>query len=296
MPISLLRRVRMTVIGCVIALNALPGTGTCQTAASIDLSGPVRPSSIPAGDIIVVGEDTVVRLAGIDAPEPYDLGWLDAINPSRRQIADAATQFMKDTIRDQEIRIESLPARDAQGLIQAYLFLPDGVCLNERLLSEGLAQVLPGMPDHPRAAAFQVAQSAGQTAKKGIWSVPPESLRIQMGPNDVVVPDANRKAYVNPYATAESTPEERPGRDLSGLIVLGVFALLIGGVVYLIKSLNAIKECPMCQEKMSSRATICPNCKYNEKTGFLGDDELQTWFTKNIRVTGTKKKPKRPAR
>lgn len=284
----------MLLIILVISSILLSCVSMAQTTpeTTVDFSGPVRVQSVLAGDTLLIGSDRVVKLAGIDAPEPYNLGWLDAINPNRRVMADASFQYVKAALEGQEVRIEPVGTfRDSKGLILAYVFLADGTCLNEKLLFEGLAQILPGTPDHSRSAAFQTAQTGAQTAKKGIWSISADSGKIQIDANDVIVPEESKKVYQSPYSS--ETSEEASTSDFSGLIVLLVLIALVAGIFYLFKSLNAIKECPMCQEKMPRRALICPNCKYNEKTGFLGDAELQTWFTKNIRISKANKPVKR---
>ncbi|MDD4888953.1 MAG: thermonuclease family protein [Phycisphaerae bacterium] len=108
---------------------------------------------------------TRVRLWGVDTPETVD---------PRKSGADyygrEASDFSKRTAGGQDIRVELVPnkTRDTYDRLLAYIYLPDGTMLNERLLEGGF-----GYADtrfgHVRMERFKRLESRAEKAKQGLW-------------------------------------------------------------------------------------------------------------------------------
>lgn len=79
-----------------------------------------------------VSVDVRFRLAGLDTPE------LHSSDVVVREAAQRAKQFTSDKVGGKDVLLESVKA-DKYGRWLAKIYLPDGTCLNDLLLSEHLA-------------------------------------------------------------------------------------------------------------------------------------------------------------
>lgn len=100
-------------------------------------SGPFRVVRVIDGDTLVVsvdGEDVVVRLVGVDAPEKGEPG------------SQRATEFVEDLVSGEWVSLSTDPKsgpRDRWGRRLAHVRRePDGLYLNLELVRSGLASVL----------------------------------------------------------------------------------------------------------------------------------------------------------
>jgi endonuclease YncB( thermonuclease family) len=263
----------------------------------------VRVHEVVAGDTLILEDERIIRLAGVDAFEPYDLGWVDNLNPDRADLADRAKELCKQYILDQPVYLE-FPSEFSDVLDRkwAYVYLPDDRCLNELLLAEGLVQILPGMPSHPKSKVFNRVQKQALETKSGVWELDLNEITVRTGDDPSEGSDQEveqvKKVDYSPPGTHRKT-ESSSGTSRSnakGFVLIFVIIGLVGGGIYAVMILNAEKPCPMCHRKNPKRADECSNCGYNYKTGYLGDSELQTWVTQNIKVkksAGKKKSKKR---
>ena len=249
-------------------------------------------SQVVSGDTLIASDNTIIRLAGLDCYDPLDFGWVDSINPGRRQIASEAVKRVSLLVLNKTVQVDYPIPDDVYGRKWAYVFLPDGSSLNKVLLEEGLAQILPGTPDHTSYKDFDDAQKTALNKSIGIWSVNPNDIKINLGDYDNgEMPDADDNRYVPPSRKSGSHKESgSEGFKINGvrIFMTGLVLSLMVGLFYFLKQLTDTKVCPLCNDSIPKRSIICPNCNYNYKTGFLGDSELQQWVTRNIRV-GRKK-------
>lgn len=116
------------------------------------------------GDTLVTTSGEKIRLLGVDTPE---MG-----HGKRRPefMALQAKQRTKELAEGKSVTLEIEPqrAKDRYGRTLATVFLPDGTCLNEQLLQEGLATVfLPGR--FSRREAYLALEAKARRAGKGIW-------------------------------------------------------------------------------------------------------------------------------
>ncbi|MBN1552822.1 thermonuclease family protein [bacterium] len=251
-------------------------------------------SKVISGDTLLLKDGRIIKLAGVKCYEPFDFGWVDSINTDRQRLAREALQLTKNLVANQSIGLEfpySLPK--ATEWYAAYVFLPDNRCLNELLLEEGLAQILTGMPDHPKHFHFKELQRIAKLENKGIWSIDFSKLTVFTGYEDTSSTSftSSKQIDYSPPNIADDQESTESSGLFAGLLPLIVLLGGIGGIfasIYMI--FRTQKTCPMCLAKISSREKVCSNCGYNFVTGYLGDPELQNWVTQNIRVRKTGKK------
>jgi micrococcal nuclease len=141
-----------------------------------------RVSRIIDGDTIVVAFDDPpfltaaeerVRLLGVNAPE------LGNSKESMELGAFEARAFLKERLTEGTVYLAlDYLLRDGFGRLLAYLFLPDGACVNGELLAAGRARLY----DNPNIHFFDEFRSAEETAKEaraGLWSEEPDKLFIE---------------------------------------------------------------------------------------------------------------------
>lgn len=117
---------------------------------------------------------TRVRLWGIDTPE--------IAHPAFGQMENQpfgleAKELTRQLAEGQMVRLEleSHRVRDVFGRLLAHVFLPDGRCLNEELLIQGLARAdrRPGDARfvHSRMSRYELLEQQARLQRRGIWSV-----------------------------------------------------------------------------------------------------------------------------
>jgi micrococcal nuclease len=130
--------------------------------------GMYRVTQFVDGDTIAVdmnGKTEKVRMIGIDTPETHKP------NTPVQCYGPAASAFTKNTIGNKKVRLEAdglNSNRDRYERLLRYVYLPDNTLLNEKIIREGFGFYYPYFP-FTKSAAFEKAQTAAQTDKKGIW-------------------------------------------------------------------------------------------------------------------------------
>jgi micrococcal nuclease len=117
------------------------------------------------GDTIVLTSGKRVRYIGINSPE------IDHDGQKAQPLGYAARTFNKQMVLNRKIRLEfDLERQDRYGRLLAYIFLADGIFLNERLLQEGYAFFLFHKPNLKYNQHLLKAQQEAMKARKGIWN------------------------------------------------------------------------------------------------------------------------------
>lgn len=124
------------------------------------------------GDTYVLsidGEETTVRLIGVDTPE--------SVAPSeysKENTSEGATisEIVKQKIKPgDELYIEYDVSRtDKYSRTLAYLYFEDGVMVQEWLLSNGYAQTMTIQPNSKYAEKFAEIQHIAAENKVGLWN------------------------------------------------------------------------------------------------------------------------------
>ena len=118
------------------------------------------------GDTIEIATLGRVSLLGIDAPEL-------ARNPElSTPIARQAQQRLSGLLLNRWVRLEYEADRPTRSARSAYVFTEDGRFVNEWLVAEGLARVVPrrGLS---RMALLAQAEKEARSSRRGIWSNQP---------------------------------------------------------------------------------------------------------------------------
>ena len=127
-------------------------------------------TKVTDGDTIHVnleGEDTVVRLIGINTPETVD---------PRRPVecfGKEASARMKDLASNENVRLEyddSQSLHDTYGRLLAYVYLEDGEMLNRKMIADGYAYEYTYMTPYKYQKEFRELQNLARTSERGLWS------------------------------------------------------------------------------------------------------------------------------
>jgi len=116
------------------------------------------------GDTVTLADGRLVRYIGVNAPE---------INHERNSAEpfgfDARSRNI-ELIGPRRIRLEfDLERFDDYGRTLAYVFLPDGSMVNEKLLQSGAAHCLYRMPNVKYEARLLKAQREAMQERRGMW-------------------------------------------------------------------------------------------------------------------------------
>jgi len=114
---------------------------------------------------------TVVRLWGVDTPEVYGRAEPAYFGPE-------ASAFVRSLAAGQQVRLElwSERTRGYYGRLLAYVYLPDGTMLNERIVEAGYGYA-DWRFDHPYMDRFLATERRARKAKAGLWkNVTPDKM------------------------------------------------------------------------------------------------------------------------
>ena len=130
------------------------------------------------GDTIKLDNGERVRFIGIDAPEAHENEKL--LRDVRRRHSNGQTQlamgreaarFARSLLDGQQVRLEfDVEQRDKYGRLLAYLYLPNGTFVNEKIIREGYAYPLTIPPNVRHAREFKRWFDEAREAKRGLWS------------------------------------------------------------------------------------------------------------------------------
>lgn len=118
---------------------------------------------IPDGDRAT----TRIRLWGVDTPEAANAGENKPAQPFSKEATDLTrTLALHQTVR---LRLQAHRVRDIYGRLLAYIELPDGSILNERLLAAGVARHDPRF-EHRHNDRFGLIEKQAKVDKVGLWA------------------------------------------------------------------------------------------------------------------------------
>jgi len=131
---------------------------------------------VPDGDKIDVVDPTYeqkvihVRLWGVDTPEKAKQ-LRDEAPGAGPPLAELARQFTQQLCLGQLTRlsVETHRLRGQCGRLLAYVYLPDGTVLNERLLAAGLARA-DDQFEHGHLRRYALLQQQAQIDQVGLWA------------------------------------------------------------------------------------------------------------------------------
>ncbi len=122
------------------------------------------------GDTVVLmldGEETTVRLIGVDAPEP-----VHSQKPAEAYGREAS-QFLTNLLKGETVYLEYRPGGDRlddYGRTLAYLYrAPDGLFVNLEIVRQGYGRAYTHFP-FQHMEAFRFYERRAREAEKGLWA------------------------------------------------------------------------------------------------------------------------------
>ncbi len=121
------------------------------------------------GDTVSVnmnGTTEKVRFIGVDTPETHD---------PRKAIqcfGQAAAQYTKDLIGNQELRLDADPTnqnRDRYNRLLRYVYLPDGRLVNAEIIKNGYGFAYVSFP-FQKLDEFRALQVEAREQNRGLWN------------------------------------------------------------------------------------------------------------------------------
>jgi len=124
----------------------------------------VRAKWVPDGDTIVLENGDLVRYAGIDAPE------INHKTNMAEPYGFLSREFNKKLVLSGKLRLEfDQQQQDHYGRRLAYVFLENGVFVNQRIIENGYAFYLYQKANLKYHDLFIKKQQEAMEAKRGIW-------------------------------------------------------------------------------------------------------------------------------
>ncbi len=116
------------------------------------------------GDTIILNDNRCIRYIGINTPE------IDHRDKKAEPYGYKAKLFNKSMLYKKKVRLEFDKERlDQYGRSLAYVFLPDGSFINEKILEQGYGFFLLRNPNNRYNSVLLKAQRKAMSGKKGIW-------------------------------------------------------------------------------------------------------------------------------
>jgi len=152
-----------------------------------------RVEKVIDGDTVVLTDGRKARLIGIDTPELND--------PSKpvEYYAEEAKKFTEEQREGKLVTLEYGNLRkDRYNRTLAYIYLPSGEMLNERLLSEGYAVIYTGFPfkyiDH-----FRELEQIAREGVKGFWGIYLGNSDVRSLVHDYMLLDGKGRVLLRRY-------------------------------------------------------------------------------------------------
>jgi len=116
------------------------------------------------GDTFEIKSGEKVRMIGVDTPE--------TVKPNHpvERYGKEASAYTKQLLTGQTVTLHfDIEPRDKYGRLLAYVYLPDGTFVNEKLLREGYGRVLTIPPNVKYADRFVQAEREARGRERGLW-------------------------------------------------------------------------------------------------------------------------------
>lgn len=128
-------------------------------------------------DTLQLSNGELVKLIGIEGPARPKFqdvkrdahGFIIPDDDPTTPFEVEAVRFVKKTLNDRPVKLEfDAERRGDDGLLQAYVFLPDGKLLNEEILRFGYADLRLKMPNMKYADRFRKAYREARKEMRGM--------------------------------------------------------------------------------------------------------------------------------
>ena len=127
-------------------------------------------SKITDGDTFYVttssSEKYKIRLIGIDAPETRNVG----VKVRKEYFGTEAKNFVTQLLRNKKVKLTfDVQKTDRYGRVLAYVYLENGIFLNQYLVEKGYAVVSTFPPNVKFVEKFTQAERNARKLKLGMW-------------------------------------------------------------------------------------------------------------------------------
>ena len=127
-------------------------------------------SKITDGDTFYVttssSEKYKIRLIGIDAPETRNLG----VKVRKEYFGTEAKNFVTQLLKNKKVKLTfDVQKTDRYGRVLAYVYLENGIFLNQYLVEKGYAVVSTFPPNVKFVEKFTQAERNARKLKLGMW-------------------------------------------------------------------------------------------------------------------------------
>lgn len=129
-------------------------------------------SKITDGDTFYVttssSEKYKIRLIGIDAPETRNVG----VKVRKEYFGTEAKIFVTQLLKNKKVKLTfDVQKTDRYGRVLAYVYLENGVFLNQYLVENGFAVVATFPPNVKFVEVFTKAEKSARNKKLGLWNI-----------------------------------------------------------------------------------------------------------------------------
>lgn len=129
-------------------------------------------SKITDGDTFYVttssSEKYKIRLIGIDAPETRNVG----VKVRKEYFGTEAKIFVTQLLKNKKVKLTfDVQKTDRYGRVLAYVYLENGIFLNQYLVEKGYAVVSTFPPNVKYVEVFTKAEKLAKNKKLGLWKV-----------------------------------------------------------------------------------------------------------------------------
>ena len=171
--------VRSAIVGLAAVLAALLSTHKSVEHRQRHVDGGLHyVAYVNDGDTVKLDNGERVRLIGIDTPEAHenekllrDVRHRHLEGQVQLAMGKEAARFTKALLAHQKVRLEfDVEERDKYGRLLAYVYLPDGTFVNEKIIRAGYAYPLTIPPNVRYADEFKQWFDEARNAKRGLWS------------------------------------------------------------------------------------------------------------------------------
>lgn len=144
--------------------------------------------NVLSGDRMELNTGTVIRYAGITAPDP------ESKSEVIQGYAEEATAFNRQLIEGKRIRVEWGPRLKASdGSYAPFIFLEDGTMANQKMLESGYAKLTAEPPFSKYIDQLQETARLSRFRGEGLWIHEDENKR-----RVAVIGNINNKKYYHP--------------------------------------------------------------------------------------------------
>jgi len=118
------------------------------------------------GDTFELSSGEKVRLIGVDTPETVKPN--TPVQPYGKEASD----YSKELLTGQKVTLKfDVGIKDKYDRLLAYVYMPDGSFVNEKLVREGYARIMTIPPNVAHADLFLEAEREAREQNRGLWAL-----------------------------------------------------------------------------------------------------------------------------